>query len=120
MRTAVLSAGAPPGWQSAETPGFARAASGAVELPFSRREAIALQFRAEDALLEAELALQTGRAGVTLGWSATRWRAVLDDLYRLHDVIVWSDSAAVAAMVDVDWRAIEALAGILDDSPPSP
>ena len=63
IRTAVMSAGASPGWQSAETPGFARASSGAVELPFSQREEIARRFRDEDAVLEAELALQTGGAG---------------------------------------------------------
>ena len=119
IRTAVLSTDAPPGWQGAETPGFARAASGAVELPFSHRQAIAHRFRTEDALLEAELALQTGGADA-LGWSATRWRAVLADLDRLHDVIVQSDSAAAAAMVDVDWGALEALARILHVPPPSP
>ena len=119
IRTPVLSAGAPPGWQGAETHGFARAASGAVELPFSRRQEIVRRFRTEDALIEAELALQTGGAGA-LGWSATRWRAVLADLYRLHDAIVQSDSAAAAAMADVDWSAIEALVPILDVLPPSP
>ena len=120
MRTPVLSTGAPPGWQGVEAPGFARAASGAIELPFSHREAVALQFRDDDALLEAELALQTGSAGAVLGWSATRWRSVLADLHRLHDAIVRSDSAAAAARIDVDWRALEALARMLDDPPPSP
>ena len=119
IRTAVMSTGAPPGWQGAGTPGFARAASGAGELPFSQREAIARRFGTEDALLEAELALQTGGAGA-LGWSATRWRPVLADLQRLHDAIVQSDSAAAAAMIDVDWSAIEALARILEVPPPSP
>ena len=119
MRTPVMSVGAPPGWQGAETPGFARAASGAVELPFSQREAIARQLGTEDALLQADLALHTGGAGA-LGWSATRSRAVLADLDRLHDAIVQSDSATAAAMVDVDWRAIEALVRILDIPPPSP
>ena len=119
IRTPVMSAGAPPGWQGAGTPSFVRAASGAVELPFPHREALARQFRAEDALLEAELALQTGSAHA-LGWTATRRRAVLDDLYRLHHAIVRSDSAAAAARSDVDWRAIEALARMLDVPPPSP
>ena len=62
MHTPVMSTGAPPGWQGAETPGFARADSGAVELPYSQR----------------------------------------------------------AAMVDVDWSAIEALMRILDAPPHSP
>ena len=39
MRPPVLSTGAPPEWQGAGTPGFDRAASGAVDLPFSHREA---------------------------------------------------------------------------------
>ena len=119
IRPAVPSTGAPPGWQGAGTPGFDRAASGAVGLPFSQRGAIARQFGTEDALLEAELALQIGGAGA-LGWSATRRRAVLDDLYRLHYAIVQSGSAAAAAMADVDWRAIETLARFLDDPLPSP
>ena len=63
MRTAVMSAGAPPGWQGAETHGFARAASGDFELPFSQREGIAHRFGTEDALIEAERTLQTGGAG---------------------------------------------------------
>ena len=119
IRTPVMSAGAPSGWRGAETPGFARVASGAVELPFSQREAIARRFSTENALIEAERALQTGGAGA-LGWSAMRWRAVLGDLDRLHVAIVQSDSAAAAAMVEVDWSAIEALVRILDIPPPSP
>ena len=119
IRTRAPSTGSPPGWQGAGTPGFSRAASGAVELPFWRREEIAHKFRDEDAFLEAELALQTGGAG-TLGWSATQWRPVRDDLYRLHHATVQSNSAAAAAMVDVDWSAIEALVRILDVPPPSP
>ena len=119
IRPPAPSTGSPPGWQGAGTPGFSRAASGAVELPFWRREEIAHKFRDEDALLEAELALQTGGAG-TLGWSATQWRPVRDDLYRLRHAIVQSNSAAAAAMVDVDWSAIEALVRILDVPPPSP
>ena len=118
IRTPVLPTGAPPGWQGAETPGFARAASGAVELPFSHREALARQFRAEDALLAAELALQTGSADA-LGWSATRRRTVLDDLYRLNNT-AQVDPAAAVAMADIDWSAIETLARILNVPPPSP
>ena len=119
IRPRAPSTGSPPGWQGAGTPGFARAASGAVELPFLRREEIAHRFSTEDALLEAELALQTGGAGA-LGWSARQWRLVLADLKRLHDAIVQWDSAAAAAVVDVDWSAIEALAHILEVPPPSP
>ena len=119
VATPVLSTGAPPGWLGAGPPGFARAASGAVELPFSHRQEIARRFSTDDALLEAELALQTGGAGA-LGWSSTRWRAVLADLYRLHAAILRSDSAAAAATVDVDWNAIEALMPILDVPLPSP
>ena len=113
------STGSPPRSQGAGTPGFSRAASRAVELPFSQREEIAHKFREEDALLEAELALHNGGAGA-LGWSATQWRPVLADLERLHDAIVQWDSAAVAAMIDVDWRAIGARVRILDVLPPSP
>ena len=67
--TPVPSTGAPPGLQGAETPGFARAASGAVELSFSRRDAIVRRFGTENAVLEAEGALRTGDAD-SLGWSA--------------------------------------------------
>ena len=118
IRTPVMSTGAPPRWQGAETPGFARAASGTVELPFWRREEIALRFGTENALLDAELTVQLGGAD-TLGWSVGRWRDVLDDIDGLN-AIVQSDSAAAAAGSDVDWRAIEALMRILDDPPPSP
>ena len=114
-----MSTGAPPGWQGAETPGFARAASGAVELPFSRRGEIAIRFGTEDAVLQAELVLQTG-GGEALRWSATRWRPVLADLERLHAAIVRSDSTAAAAMTDIDWRAIEVLVRILHVPLPSP
>ena len=81
IRTPVMSAGAPPGGQRAETPGFARAASGAVELPFSHREAIARRFSTEGALFDAELTVQL-RGADALGWSDTRGRTVLDDLRR--------------------------------------
>ena len=116
--TAVMSAAAPPGWQDAETPGFAWAASGVVELPFSRREAIVHRFRANDAMLEAEVTLRIGGADA-LGWSVTRWRAVLADLYRLHDA-AQVHPAATAAMADVDWPAIETLVRILHVPTPSP
>ena len=118
MRTPVMSTGAPPGRQGAETPGFARAASGAVELPFSQREAIARRFSRERRVFEAEQALFLGHAE-TLGWPAMRVLAVLDDLYRLNAIAYW-DSVADAAMADVDWRAIEVLVDIIDTPPPSP
>ena len=118
MRTPVLPTGAPPGRPGAETPGFARAASGTVELPFSRREATALRFSTEDALLDAELTVQLGGADA-LGWSATRWRTVLADLSRLN-AIARVDPTGAAAMADVDWPALEALGRILDPPPPSP
>ena len=118
IRTPVMPAGAPPAGPGAETPGFARAASGAVELPFSHREAIALHFRDGDALIEAAFALQTGGAGA-LGGSPTRWREVLGDLYRLH-IAARMNPAAAAAMVDIDWSTIEALAPILHVPLPSP
>ena len=119
IRVPVMSTGAPPRRQGAETPGFARAASGAIEVPFSHREAIALRFRADDALLQAEFVLQTG-GGEALGWSATRWRPVLADLERLHRAIVRSNSTAAATRIDVDWRAIATLMRILDDPRPAP
>ena len=118
IRPPAPSTGSPPAWQGAGTPGFARAASGAVELPLSRREEIALRFGTEDALLHAELTVQHAGADA-LGWSATRRRDVLDDINGLN-AIVQSDSAAAAAGSDVDWRAIEELMRILDDPPPSP
>ena len=83
---------------------------GAVELPYPQREAIAR--------IDAELTLRTGGAGA-LGWSATRWRAALDDLYRLN-TIVQSATAAIADIADIDWSAIETLMRILDAPPPSP
>ena len=89
------------------------------ELPFAHREAIALQFRVDGALLEAEYALHTHIADA-LGWPATRRDEVLADIFRLHDAIVRSHSATAAARIDVDWRAIEALVRILDIPPPSP
>ena len=118
IRPPAPSTGSPPGWQGPGTPGFARAASGDVELPFWRREEIAIRFGTEDALLHAELTVQLGDADA-LGWSATRRRDVLNDITGLN-AIVQSDSAAAAAGSDVDWRAIETLMRILHDPPPSP
>ena len=115
MRAPLMSTGAPPEWQRAEAPGFARAAWGAVELPFSRREAIALRFSTEDALREAEHALRTVD-DAAFGWSATRRPEVLANLLRLN-AIVRSVSAAAAARIDIDWRAIETLVRILDVPP---
>ena len=114
----VMSTDAPPGWQGAATPGFGRAASGAVELPFSHREAIALQFGTEDALLAAEVALRTRHADA-FGWSATQWPEVLADLHWIHTVVRW-DSATSAATFDVHWRAMEALADFLQLPHPAP
>ena len=118
IRTPVLPTGAPPGRQGTETPGFARAASGTVELPFLHRQRIAHRFRTDDALIAAEHAHQTGSTD-PLGWSATRWREVLDDIYWLN-AAAQAQPAAAAARLDVDWRAIEALVRILDASPLSP
>ena len=118
MRTPVMSTGAPPGWQGAETAGFARAASGAVELPFSLRESIATRFSYEHNVFRAEKALLLGLAE-THDWSAARVSAALDDLYRLNAIAYWH-SAADAAMADVDWRAIEVLADISDPRTPFP
>ena len=118
IRTPVISTGAPPRSQGAGTPGFARAASGAVELPFWRREEIAIRFGTEDALLHAELTVRLGGADA-LGWSATRRRDVLHDLDWIN-TIAQLDSAAAAAGSDVDWRAIETLMRILDAPPPAP
>ena len=115
IRTPVMSVGAPPGRQRANAPGFARAASGAFEPPFSHREAIARRFSTGGELFDAELTVVL-RAADALGWSETQEQTVLDDLRRLHDAIVQSDSAA--AVVDVDWNAIEALVRILEAPPP--
>ena len=91
-------------------------AAGAWVIPNSRRETIVRRFATIDAVLDAERTLRTIGAD-ELGWSATRRRAVLDDLYRLN-TIVESDSVAAAAMADVDWFAIDLLMHLLD-APPS-
>ena len=114
----VMSTDAPPGWQGAETPGFARAAWGAVELPFSHRAAIALQFGTEDALRMAKVALRT-RHAEALGGFAPQWPAVLAEVHWLHAMVRW-DSAASAAGLNVDWLALEALARFLQLPPPLP
>ena len=116
IRPLVMSIGLPPGWQRAETPGFGRGASGAVELPFSRRRAIAYRFRDEHALRRAEFVLRSDGADA-LDWSAARVWAVLSDLYRLNAFVFWH-SARDAAMIDADWRAIEALIRVIDAPPP--
>ena len=115
IRPAAMSADAPPGWRSAETPGFGRAAAGAAELPFlhPHREAIARRFRSARALHDAQRRLEAGLAG-ELGWTTRRMRDVLADLDRLHRAIVQSNSAAAAAMLDIDWSGIEALMHIFD------
>ena len=119
MRPPVLAAaGPPPGWQAVETPGFARAASGAVELPFSHREAIARRFSTNAGLLQAEVTLQSRGAGA-LGWPDMLRHNVLGDIYRLNDTAE-VDLAAAVDMADIDWRAIEALARILHVPLPSP
>ena len=92
-------------------------AAGPWAIPNSRREAIARRFATIDALRDADRTLRTLGAD-ELGWLATRWRSVLDDLYRLN-AIVESDSAATAAMADVDWFAIDMLVRLLDATPSS-
>ena len=92
-------------------------AAGPWAIPNSRREEIARRFGTEDALLEAKLTVQLGGVDA-LGWSTTRWRSVLDDL-RWLNAIVESDSAATAAMADVDWFAIDMLVRLLDATPSS-
>ena len=69
----------------------------------------------EPSSFESDYALRTNGAAA-FGWSATRWRAALDDLCRIN-TIVQSGSAAAAARVDVDWPAAEALVPILDVPP---
>ena len=102
----------------AEAPGFGRPAPVAVELPLSRREQLAFQLLFEDRLDRAVHALRTGRAN-GLGGSGARVWDVIADLYRLNAFVFWH-TRADAAMLDVDWRAIDALMRILDARPPSP
>ena len=108
IRSPLLSAGAQPGWQGAETPGFARADSGAVEFPFSHRDAIARWIETEDALLDPEAMLGTGGTDA-FGDFPTRSPGKLTD-HRWIDAMV---QAAAAHGSDVDWRAIEELANFL-------
>ena len=95
-------------------PGFGRAASAAA-LPFELREEIAGRFRTEHALRRAEHMLQTGSADAPgwPGWPGARVLVVLDDLYRLNAIAFWY-SPTDAAMLDVDWSAIDALMRILN------
>ena len=116
MRTPVMPAGAPPGWQSDETPGFGRAASSAVELPFSRRQEIARWLITDDSILHAEFAI---RIGVLNGWTAARRERVFGDLLSLFLETALMDPAAAAAK-DLDWSGIDALIRILDVHHPSP
>ena len=113
-RAAPLLAGAPPRWP----PGFGRATSGADELPFPHRQEIAHRFSTDEALLEANLIVHDG-ADIELGWPIRRMRTVLNDLYRLN-AIALTDPAAAAALVDIDWSAIDALMRFVEAPPPAP
>ena len=113
-----ISFGAPPESLDNETLDFAGADSGATRIPLSQRKAIARQLGNEAALFEAQYALLGGGAEA-LGWSTERGREVLDDVDWLN-YMVKSKSVAVAAMTDVDWDALEALARILDEPLASP
>ena len=115
MRTPVLSTGAPPEWQGAGTPGFDRAASGAVELPFSHHEANARRFGTEDGLPGTALTPRTGGTD-TFGWSDTRPPDLFADPALLNAVV----QSAAAGRGGVDWHAIEVLERFLDIPPPSP
>ena len=83
---------APPGQQAPRRPASAGAASGAVELPFSRREEIARRFGTEGALREAERVLETGGAD-TLDWSDSHAWEVLADLHRLNSIFQMDPAA---------------------------
>ena len=115
MRPPLLSTGAPPEWQGAGTPGFDRAASGAVDLPFSHREANARRFGTEDALPGTALTPRTGGTD-TFGWSDTRPPDLFADPDLLNAVI----QSAAAGRGGVDWHAIEVLERFLDIPSPSP
>ena len=118
IRPWVISFGARPGWQGAEAPGFGRVAPVAVDLPFSRREEIAIQLGDEDRFGDAVHALETGGADA-LGGSGARVSDVIADLYRLNAFFYWH-TRSDAAMLDVDWSTIDALMRILDAPPRSP
>ena len=109
IRAPVMSTDLPPGWLSAETPGFARRAS--TNLPLSRRDTIAHRFIDEDAVLRAEAAVHTGLVDA-FGWPASRWRNALGELQLLHRIAAMDPAAAVQS--DIDWRALEALMDILE------
>ena len=109
IRAPVMSTDRPPGWLSAETPGFARRAS--TNLPLSRRETVAHRFIDEDAVLRAEAAVHTGLVDA-FGWPASRWRNALGELQLLHRIAAMDPAAAVQS--DIDWRALEALMDILE------
>ena len=84
----------------------------APEVPLAQRQAIVERFRSDEALLYAGFAL--GNSGAyALGWTATRSYRVLDDLYRLHNS-AREDPRAAAALADIDWSGIEAMAGTLN------
>ena len=104
----------PAGSVSAGRPGI----PGAVELPFGHREALALQFGTEDALRRVEVEFWLGGADA-LDWSAPQGHAVLGDIDRLIDTAEVGPAAA-AAMADIDWSALEALAQFLNVPRPSP
>ena len=89
----------------------------APEVPLAQRKAIVERFRSDEALLYAGFSL--GNSGsYVLGWTATRSYRVLDDLYRLHRS-AQEDTEAAAALADIDWSGIEAMAGTLDIPSPS-
>ena len=113
IRAPVMSTDRPPGWLSAETPGFARRASS--NLPLSRRETVAHRFIDEDAVLRAEAAVHTGLVDA-FGWPASRWRNALGELQLLHRIAAMDPAAAVQS--DIDWRALEALMDILEFQAP--
>ncbi|MCY4565666.1 MAG: hypothetical protein OXE40_14475, partial [Gammaproteobacteria bacterium] len=107
-----------PGPQAIKTSGIGQAFPGSPEISLAQRESIVRRFRSEDVSLSADYSLQTGGAGV-LGWSATRCRQVLEEVWRLHEAVK-SDPEEAASLVDVDWSALSELVHILDILPRSP
>ena len=106
-----------PGWLRAETPGFGRRASGAVETPLSRRLEIADRFSSEHELRRAEFVLDNDDDA--LRWSDAQVWAVRDDLYLLNAFEYWFPGYLAASM-DIDWSTIETLIHLLDAPPPAP